>query len=306
MKKSATWTRRGFLATTVVLAVVASIMLTATTTARAAVSEQDLEKVKAALPEKPTVEPAKPRKILVINLCHGFRHRSIPLGAATLSLMGEKTGAFSTVDTEDLSTLNPENLAKYDAVCLNNTTRLKITDDQKKALADFVKGGGGLICIHAAADNFYDWPEGAAMVGGLFSGHPWTSGGTWAIKIDEPEHPLCKGFSGGFLEKEELYKFKDPYNRENLRVLVSLDMDHGANKPGREDGDNAISWIQPIEKGREFYTSFGHNNHIFWNAEILQHMLDGIQYALGDLKCDDAPSASLDKKPTPALCPKEQ
>jgi len=308
MKKRTQWTRRRSMATMVIFATAASVILGLTSSAMAAVNPADLEKVEAALPDKPTAKPAKPRKILVINLCHGFRHGSIPLGAATLSLMGEKTGAFTTDDTDDLGTLTPENLAKYDAVCLNNTTRLKITDDQKKALADFVKGGGGLIGIHAASDNFYDWPEGAAMVGGLFNGHPWGGGGTWAVKIDEPDHPLCKGFGGvGFREKEEIYKLKDPYSRENLRVLVSLDMEEGSNRPGREDGDNAISWIQSIEKGRCFYTSFGHNNHIFWNEAILQHMLDGIQYALGDLKCDDTPSASLSKKPTPAPCPpKEQ
>ena len=70
-------------------------------------------------------------------------------------------------------------MAKYDAVVLNNTTQLAIPDDGKKqALLDFVRGGKGIVGIHAATDNFYKWPEAAAMMGGLFAGHPWGGGGT--------------------------------------------------------------------------------------------------------------------------------
>lgn len=284
----------------------AVLLSTTTLAADQKYSDADLEKVKAALPEKATAEPKSERKILVVNKCQGFYHRSIPLIAKAIELMGEKTGTYTTTDTDDLSLINADNLKQYDAICFNNTTRLKLDDAQKEALMSFVKSGKGLIGIHAASDNFYEWPEGAAMMGGLFAGHPWGGGGTWAIKIDEPNHPLCKGFGGkGFLLKEEIYKLKEPYSRENLRVLVSLDMDHGANVKGRDDSDNAISWIQKIGDGRVFYCSFGHNNHIVQTTSILQHYLDGIQYALGDLKCCDAPSASLKSVPKPALCPKE-
>lgn len=270
-------------------------------------SQDDLDKVAAALPEKPTVEPAKDRKILIIDKCQGFFHKSIPLATEAFKMLGDKTGAYTADSTDDLAALSADNLKQYDAILFNNTTRLKLTDDQKAALLDFVKSGKGVIGVHAATDNFYEWPEGAAMMGGLFDGHPWGGGGTWAFKIDEPEHPLCKGFNNkGFLTKEEVYKMKAPYSRERSRVLVSLDMEEGRNVPGREDGDNAVSWIHPFGDGRVFYCSLGHNNHIFQTPEIMQHYIDGIQYALGDLECDDTPSAELKMKPTPALCPKEE
>jgi hypothetical protein len=38
-----------------------------------------------------------------------------------------------------------------------------------------------------------------------------------------------------------------------------------------------------------FYCSFGENSHIFSNPVLLQHYLDGIQFALGDLAADMAP-----------------
>ena len=127
-----------------------------------------------------------------------------------------------------------------------------------------------------------------------------------AIKLDEPDHPLNKAFCGkGFLIKDEIYKIKDPYSRDNLRILLSLDMSNKRNKPGRPDNDNAISWIRELGQGRVFYCSLGHNNQIFWNPAVLRHYLDGIQYALGDLKADATPSAKLSTKPQPALCPEE-
>jgi hypothetical protein len=31
----------------------------------------------------------------------------------------------------------------------------------------------------------------------------------------------------------------------------------------------------------------GHTADVFWNPRMLQHMLAGVQYALGDLKADE-------------------
>ena len=49
-----------------------------------------------------------------------------------------------------------------------------------------------------------------------------------------------------------------------------------------------ISWIKPYGEGRVFYCSPSHNAQSFENPKLLQFMLNGIQYALGDLECDDS------------------
>jgi type 1 glutamine amidotransferase len=185
---------------------------------------------------------------------------------------------------------------------LNNTTHLKFdpkeTPERCEALMDFIKGGKGVVGIHAATDNFYNWPEAMEMMGGKFTGHPWTGGGTWAIKIDEPDHPLTKAFKGiGFKIKDEIYRTDPPlYSRDKQLVLMSLDMSDPATRNPEHcsefkptDLDTGISWIKTWGKGRVFYCSLGHNNHIFWNRAILQHYLDGIQFAFGDYKVDTTP-----------------
>ena len=271
------------------------------------VTDEELEKIADAVPEKPTSKPAKPRKMLIFWRCDGFFHGSIRVGNKALELLGEKTGAYDSVVTDDMAAFDPGKLDEFDAVMFNNTTRLKFDDEKRrKSLMDFIKSGRGICGIHAATDNFYDWPEAAEMMGGLFHGHPWGGGGTWAVQIEEPDHPINKGFGGkGFLIKDEIYKIKAPYTRENLRILVGLDMTKKRNRKGREDDDNAISWIREFGSGRVFYCSLGHNNEIFWNPAVLQHYLDGIQYAFGDLKADATPSAKLAKRPAVAPCPEE-
>ena len=308
MSEKRQFSRRDFLAVTGAVVTVPTLLTNFACAQRKLkpISKADIQKITDASPAAATVKPAKPRKLLVFWRCGGFFHGSIPYGNQALEIMGKKTGAYETVVSDDMAMFNPDKLKEFDGVMFNNTTRLKFNEEQRKSLMDFVKGGKGVCGIHGATDNFYDWPEAAAMMGGVFHGHPWGGGGTWAVKLDEPKHPINKAFGGkGFLVKDEIYKMRDPYSRENLRVLVSLDMSKKRNKKGRPDDDNAITWIRELGKGRVFYCSLGHNNHLFWTPEVLQHYLDGIQYALGDLKADATPSAKLATKPEPALCPEE-
>ena len=306
----------------------AAFVIAASTVALAAksraVSANELKKIEAAIPSEAPAKPAKPRKILIFDRTEGFPHDSIPCGDAAFELMGEKTGAFTVAVSDDMNVFTPENLAQYDAILLESTTQLKFNDPkQREALLNFVKGGKGLIGIHAASDNFPTWPEAVEMIGGQFNGHPWTGGGSgpkesdgWSIKVDDPDHILNKSFGGkGFVLKDELYQIKGPYSRDTHRVLLSLDMSKARNLAvikgkkkgqawsGREDNDNAISWIKRYGDGRVFYCSLGHRKEIYWNKAVLEHYLAGIQWALGDLKVDETPSAKLDKKPEAALAP---
>jgi type 1 glutamine amidotransferase len=266
-------------------------------------SQEEIAKMEEAMPSKPVVEPAKPRKLLVFNLCQGYRHSSIPYWDKALQIMAQKTGAFSVVISSDMDVFKADSLKEFDAVCFNNTTGLTLspqtTPDLCKSLMDFVKGGKGIIGIHAATDNFNQWPEAQEMMGGKFTGHPWTANGTWAIKIDEPNHPLMAPFAGkGFKIKDEIYRTEPPlYSRDKQLVLMSLDMgdettQKKAEKPS--DADTGISWIKSWGKGRLFYCSLGHNHDVTWNPAVLEHYLRGIQFAMGDLKVDTKPKPQTD------------
>jgi len=52
----------------------------------------------------------------------------------------------------------------------------------------------------------------------------------------------------------------------------------------RKDNDFGVSWTKDFGKGRVFYCSLGHNDFIYWDSKVLGVYLNGIQWALGDLK----------------------
>ena len=276
-------------------------------------TQQETAAIDAALPQTARATPARPRRLLVFYRTEGFVHKSIPNGNYALRRMGERTGAFTATFSDDMAQFDPATLNTYDAVVFNNTTQLKFENPvHRRALLDFVRSGKGLIGIHAATDNFPTWPEGQALIGGLFHGHPWTAGDTVAVKNDDPGHILNSAFGKrGFWIKEEIYQIAGPYRRDTQRVLLSLDMSRPENaRPAakiiRADGDFPISWLKTESKGRVFYTSLGHNKDIYEVPQILQHLLDGIQYALGDLPADAVPSAKLATRPVPALAPDDK
>lgn len=264
-----------------------------------------------AVPDQSTAKPQSPRRVLVFYRCEGFIHTSIPHGNLATEQMGRKTGAFQVdlADTYDVFT--PENLTRYDAVVLNNTTHLKFPQpEQERALLDFVAGGKGLVGYHAATDNFYAHPEAAAMIGGQFNGHPWNAGGTWAFKLDDPQHTLNQAFGGqGFWHQDEIYQYRpDTYQGpEVLRLLVSLDMTKQAvTDPIKDEGDKGgygpgprevpVSWVRRYGEGRVFVTNLGHREETYWHPAVLRHMLDGIQFAVGDLEVDTTPTAAIDPR----------
>ncbi len=278
----------------------------------AAIKPEELAKIHDALPDA-IAKPAKPRKLLVFFRTEGFVHGSIPYCNEAIKEMGEKTGAYTADFSDDMSVFTPDNLKQYDGVLFNSTTQLKFADEANRtALLDFVKSGKGVIGIHAATDNFPTWPEGQELLGGKFNGHPWHAGDVEAVKVDDPKSPMNASFGGtGFWIHDEIYQMGGPYDRAKVRVLLSLDMSKPQNARNpkdikRTDNDFPISWIKKeVAGGRVFYCSLGHNPDIFWTKPVLQHYLNGIQFALGDLDLDAVPSAQIDKAsiPTPALAP---
>ncbi len=261
----------------------------------AQVTDEQIQKIRDALPDEPVIAPDQPRKVLIFSLCKGFRHSCIPVGNEALVLLGENTGAYEAVVSEDSSVFQRESLEIFDAIIINNATGTLFEDRKlKDNLLQFVRSGKGIVGIHAATDCFYDWSEYGFMMGAYFDGHPWHEKVT--IKLDEPLHPINAMFGGSpLIITDEIYQFQqEPYSRDLLRVLLSLDTQHtDMKKTGikRTDDDFAVSWIRSFGKGRVFYCSLGHREEIFWNPTILQHYLAGIQYATGDLPADSTPSS---------------
>ena len=120
-----------------------------------------------AAPTKAYATPKQARKILVLCKAAGFVHSSIPLAAATIKELGDRTRAWSTTITYDPAEITVQNLQQYDLVFLDSTTgeflddpnNEELTTDRRQALLNFIRSGKGLAGVHAAVDSYHTSPS---------------------------------------------------------------------------------------------------------------------------------------------------
>jgi type 1 glutamine amidotransferase len=64
----------------------------------------------------------------------------------------------------------------------------------------------------------------------------------------------------------------------------------------RPDNDYGLVWIKSYGSGRVFNCALGHSVLLFGTPTMAQMILNGVQFALGDLEADTTPSAKLSTK----------
>jgi type 1 glutamine amidotransferase len=251
----------------------------------------------------------------------------IPYGAAAFEAIGRKTGAFEPVVSDDLALYLPESIRQFDAIVMNNSSgpwitpteadmareafkkhgsdKAKVEQVLQMSLLDFVNNGGGVVCVHYAIAANAHWPEFRELFGGKFTGHPWNE--EIGVTVEEPNHPLVAAFGGkDFRIADEIYEYGPPYDRSNVRVLLSLDparSNMGVKWINRKDNDFALAWVKSRGKGRVFNTTFGHRTELFWDPRVLAFYLGAVQFATGDLEAPTAPRADQPVRSVPGAEP---
>lgn len=221
-------------------------------------------------------------QILLFSHSTGYRHASIEPGVEAIKALGAREH-LEVVASEDPAVFSAEGLKGYDAIILLSTS----TDPKKpesewfqgekrEALQAFVRGGGGVVGIHAASDSHYHWPWYGKMIGGHFASHPaGTPEGT--IRVVDPAHPSTQGLPATERRVDEWYYFDD-YDVE-ADLLVTLDP---ASIGEKDVNPNPVSWAKTFEGGRVFYTAMGHTVESYSDPEFLTHLAGGIKWAAGE------------------------
>ena len=182
-----------------------------------------------------------------------------------------------------------ESLRDFDGVIFLSTTGdLPVPD--LAAFLDWIKSGKAFIGFHAATDTFKSSDAYCDMIGGHFAGHPWGAGGEHAFVVHEPGHRVAAMFPERFRWKDEIYQYDLRTKPENLRVLVSLDMQ--ASHP-KEPWHVPVAWVRDYGKGRLFSTNFGHNDATWKEPMFQKHMAEGIAWALGRFDAPAAPNPEV-------------
>jgi uncharacterized protein len=281
-----------------------------------------LAAIEKIAPGQAPAKPLKERTILVFSLITGFDHKVTPKTLEVVKILGKKTGAWKVIESNDIEQFMPENLKAYDAVVLNNNCpdrkdrdifrdvlvnlvdkygakykTLPLAEREAKAkllldsLLNYVENGGGLIVLHGAIANFNNDDRFSALLGGSFDFHPPAQ----ELKLTpvDANHPLTACFEGKpFVHKDEPYFFNRAYTNMNFKQLLEMDMGQikkSKNTATLSSIKRYTAWIRRQGKGHVFYCSPSHFPASFDQPALLQFMVGGIQYALGDLACDDTP-----------------
>ena len=125
--------------------------------------DTDVQEMLKVLPPTAPARPMRQRRVLVLADSPGFTHSSIPLAARMVDELGRKTGAWTTTVSYDPSVITPDNLKQYDAIVLDSTVGAFLdeagdqmaTAARRAAFLAFVRGGKGLVGIHAATDTYH-------------------------------------------------------------------------------------------------------------------------------------------------------
>ncbi|RKR07886.1 glucose/arabinose dehydrogenase [Maribacter vaceletii] len=216
-------------------------------------------------------------KILVFSKTMGFKHASIPAGAAALQKLGLENG-IEVDTTKNAELFTEENLKQYAAVVFLSTTGNVLDHYQEAAFERYIQAGGGYVGIHAATDTEYDWGWYNKLAGAYFHSHPkGTPEADFIIK--DPNFIATSFFTDSIWHrKDELYN----YRKINPDVNVILTVDESTYEGGINGKNHPMAWYHEYDGGRAFYTAGGHTNESFEEEMFLKHVLGGIQYAIGD------------------------
>jgi uncharacterized protein len=167
--------------------------------------------------------------------------------------------------TEKTDDLNPETLARYDALLIYANIN-EIKPAQEKALIDYVEGGGAFVPLHCASYCFLNSPKYIALVGAQFLRH---GTGTFDTKIVDASHPIMKGIEP-FRTWDETY-VHHKHNEKDRHVLQVR---------AEGQGEEPWTWVRTQGKGRVFYTAYGHDGRTWQNPGFHDLVERGIRWAV--------------------------
>ena len=233
-------------------------------------------------------------------------HKNWPATTKMMKKYLEETGLFMV----DVATTNPQgtdenfrpDFAKYQVV-VSNYNGAPWPASTRQAFVDYVKGGGGLVVVHAANNAFGDWPEYNEMIGlGGWGGRneksgPYVyldaegklvrdeakgSGGhhgrqhPFQIIVRDAEHPVTKGMPRAWMHvNDELYDMlRGP--GENMHILATAYADKAKGGSGRHE---PMIFTVQYGKGRVFHTPMGHGNDSQECVGFITTLIRGAQWA---------------------------
>jgi type 1 glutamine amidotransferase len=238
-------------------------------------------------PTYDTVAPTLPAGfrdgVLVFTKTNGWRHiEHLPHSTPVVMEIARGLGR-PVFHTENAAVFDPALLARVRVVVLNSSSGDLFTPPQRAAFEAFLRGGGGLVALHAAGgDPEYKWRFYVEQViGAQFVGHP---GGEdhiqrATVRVVAPRHPVVAGLPATWQPRDEWYSFAAP-PPEDSTILVTLDETTYRPSKGQEMGAlHPIVWTRRLGRGRIVYSAIGHVPEAYDDPANRRLIRNAIQWA---------------------------
>lgn len=188
--------------------------------------------------------------------------------------------AFEAKREEQWKGWNPQ-FGNFDVVISNYNGEMW-PENVQKGFVDYVRGGGGLVSVHAADNSFPEWPEYNEMIGvGGWGGRNEKSGPMvryrdgrivrdespgsggahgsqheFVVDARSPEHPILMGLPQSWKHAgDELYaKLRGP--AKAMEVLATAYSDPATGGTGEHE---PMLMVTQFGRGRVFHTTLGHS-----------------------------------------------
>ena len=224
-------------------------------------------------------EPAKEKRVLVFSKTEGYRHQSIPKARDVLADKLTQKG-IKVDTTENAAYFVTDSLKKYSAVIFLMTTGDVLDYRQQVHFERYIQAGGGYAGIHSAVDTEYHWPWYGKLAGAYFSSHPKQQ--TATIRVKDKNHPSTSHLPDDWERFDEWYNFKN-LNPATTKLAW---LDESTYEGGTNGDQHPFAWYHEFEGGRAFYTAGGHTDESYEEPLFLDHVIGGIEYAIGDNQLD--------------------
>lgn len=216
-------------------------------------------------------ESRMPDRLLVFSATAGYRHDSIPAGAAALGEIAAPHG-LSVLHTEDPDDLRPEVLDTCAVVVFLSPTGEVLHDAARRHLRSYVTDGGGFLGVHAATCAEYGWPYYGELLAARFDGHPEIQPAV--VTVQDHGHPATAHLPRRWPWTDEWYNFRAGPAGSDVRVLASID--ERTYEGGTMGTDHPLVWCREQGAGRVFYTALGHLASAYADPDFRGHLLGAL------------------------------
>ena len=149
-----------------------------------------------------------------------------------------------------------------------------ITEEQGKAIKEFVLAGGGLYAFHNSSHISLYSRDFRDVMGGAYIGHPPLR--PFKVRVANPDHPITGGVQDFMVNDEQHYV---TYDKAPEDVILKSENVDGLAYEDR--GTSSIAgWAYDYGKGRVVFTAVGHTIHAMWNPEYLKIQSNAMRWLL--------------------------